>query len=248
MSLNLKAAGAALLAVLAIMAVAAPAAMAHDFKSEERTVLTGESKNTNTFTFANSAKLTCSLVDFSGTMATTQVDTITLHPTYHGCKISLAEVTVKTTGCNYVFGSDTTASTHLTGSHASVSIECEASKKIEAIGPGCTVTIGGVALNQSLHGVTYVNEGISATRDIKFNATVRTIHYEASGMSCGLAGIVTGTQKVGMYDGSATVQGWEDKCQVSGEGKDIECPFVPAGGTDADEYTDGVTQEGIWIS
>jgi hypothetical protein len=236
MTRNLKALGLSLVAVFAMSAMAAQAASAHQFFSEGTpTVLTASQIGEHVFKAGGEVK--CTTATFAGTQTGTETDTITIHPTYGkgGGKCSIAgiiTVTVTTTGCNYIFGSDTATSPDLTGEHAAVSVECESGKAITIAGSGCTIKVGGNTVNQGLRGVTYKNEGTGANRSVEVTATARTIHYEASGLLCGLAGVQTGTHTDGTYDGVATVKGFVDNGGPSG--------------TEKDEFTEGA-QRGVWV-
>ena len=231
MTRNLKAFGLALVAAMALGAIGAQgasAAVVHSFNSaSEHTVLTGKtesysnSENKSIETFTATAELTVECYGtYEGTISKKEVDTVTVHPKYSGCK---GGASVHTSGCNYIFGSDTTEDANHSASteHASVSLECEASHWIEITRPGCNITFGdeasSKAVNQSLHGVTYKNVKDPVKHAITVTATVRTIHYEVtSGSFCGLAGHPAGTYKNGKLDGLVEVTGFESSIVESG--------------------------------
>jgi hypothetical protein len=225
---NLKTLGLAMLALCAFGAVAAQAASAHQFTSESgATILTGAQVGEHVFT-AEGNEVRCTTATFSGTQLGTESDQITIHPEYGKgldekgepgkCRFSALTATVTTTGCNYVFDSDTTQNPDaaLGVEDAPVSIECETGKAINIAMSGCTIAVGGAPNNQGLHGVTFANDGTGSTKDVTVNATASTIHYSASGFGCGLAGIKTGTHTDGTYTGLTTVKGYVDVNGVEG--------------------------------
>jgi hypothetical protein len=236
MTRNLRALGLTLAAAFTFSATVAQAASAHQFFAEGTpTVLTGGQIGENVFKFGGEFK--CTTTTFAGTQTGLETDTITIHPTYGkgGGKCSIAGIitaTVTTTGCNYVFGSDTATSPDFTGEHAAVSVECESGKAITIAGSGCAIKVGGNTVNQGLGGVIYKSEGTGANRSVELTMALRTIHYEASGLLCGLAGVQTGTHADAAFDGVMTVKGFVDNGGPSG--------------TEKDEFTEGA-QRGIWV-
>jgi hypothetical protein len=218
---SLKTSGLAVLAICAFGAVAAQGASAHQFTFESgATVLTGAQIGEHVFT-AEGNEVKCTTATLSGTQLGTESDQVTLHPEYGKgldsegnpgkCRFSALTATVTTTGCNYVFDSDTTAHLHsILFEDAPVSIECETFKAITIALSGCTITISGAPDNQGLHGVTFSNDSAGFSENITINATITTIRYTVTGFGCGLAGIKTGLHTDGTYTGLTRVRGFED--------------------------------------
>jgi hypothetical protein len=113
---------------------------------------------------------------------------LTVHPEYGGCKAFGQNVTITTTGCNYI----TTLTSRTIGTER---IECEAGKSIVLKGntTGCTVTIG--AQTPANNAIDASSEG--TPKDVKFTETVGTeplgsgktgITYTSSGGACGASG------------------------------------------------------------
>lgn len=256
MSRNLKALGLALIAALALSAIAAQGAMAvdHSFGSEaSSTVITADNDGLGSHVLSVTSKggtkvsVTCTTAFFSGTQSGTSADLITLHPTFGkpntsggagSCTLGGLGVTVTTTGCNFIFESDTSNNPATGQEDATTSVECEAGKSLKSSAGGCTVSIAGAPNNQNLHGVTFAGEGAGATRDLKVTAAVKGIHWTSSGFFCPLVGLGNGeTGTNGEFSGVVTAKGFVDNGG----------PFVPGGGTDADAYTEGA-QVGVFLT
>jgi hypothetical protein len=126
---------------------------------------------------------------------------ITLHPEYSGCSFWGQNLTVTTTGCNYVL----TANSKTAGNF---SIECEAGKLITIKGntTGCTITIG--AQTPGNNKVEYANGGTGSEKDALLTAKVGEetsgITYTSSGGICGTSG-TNGTIR-----GSITEKCWKN--------------------------------------
>lgn len=230
MTRNLKALGLALVAALALGAVGAQSASAvveHSFRSSsqnEKTILTGHidtSPTVSKHVFKPSPEsglaVECSVATFSHTVEGNIRDTVTAHPTYGSCESSFGAATVDTNGCNYIFDSDTTTSTHSsTDEHATVSIECEAGHHISVTTGLCNLTFSAkessTPVNQSIHGVRYTQlASHSGKHALTVYATAKTIHFRALGGSlCGFGGLPAGTYNTGTYTGAASVTGYED--------------------------------------
>jgi hypothetical protein len=223
MSRNLKLLGTALVAVLAFAAVMASVAQAKfdtitTFPtSEETAILTGEADpaggGTQTLTTANGTSLTCTGIKIEQATVRDKDTTITAHPVYTGCKIGgIVNTTVTTTGCNYLFTSETTTNTTSAKEDATVHIECEAGKKIK-LGPtlGCELTIG----EQTLHGVHYNNVDTTEERKmhLTIEATAMNIAYETKGCAS-LTGEADGAHVGGENQGNTTVLGFKDEAGI----------------------------------
>jgi hypothetical protein len=195
---NLKALGLALVALVALSALVASSASAagERFHSEvEPTILTGTNTNTHVFA-AGSAHVECTEATFRGTATLKTEATQTVHPTYNGCTFLGEPATVDTTGCNYVFSSETVAGV------LPVEIECTSGYAIKVTSPGCTLTFGA---QKNTGGVTVTNEGSGTTRDSKVVSSTGAT-FTKSGSLCFLVSGTTGT-----YTGTTTVKGFKDE-------------------------------------
>lgn len=153
-----------------------------------------------------------------GTMPATTADTITLRPTYGECQGTVGAgkfaATLTNDGCAWVLDSDTTTSSHLSGEHASVSLECEHKHEITTTSMGCVVGIGdthppsGGTVNQGLHGVTFAS--IENGKALTVTWKVRTLTYTTQGANCALLGIPAGTYTNGQIEGVTIIRGYED--------------------------------------
>ncbi len=226
MSRNLKVLGTALAAVFAFGVVMASAAQAKfdtitTFPtSEEAAILTGEADpaggGTQKFFTANRTELSCSGIKVENTTIKDKDTSITAHPVYTGCKIGgIVNFALTTTGCNYLFTSETTTNTTGEKEDATVHIECEAGKAIK-IGPvlGCELSIP----EQALHGVRDSNATpISSTNEremhLTLEATAMSIKYSTKGCAS-LTGETNGEHEGAEYIGSVTAKGFRDENKV----------------------------------
>jgi hypothetical protein len=213
--------GLVLVAAVGLAAVwaASASALGEKFHTEvEPTVLTGSNVGEDTFT-VGTYSVHCLATVVSGTWAIKTPETMTLHPTYTGCKDSEgAAAAITTTGCNLVYWSEVLGS-----SDAKVEVECEAMKSIEVAVVGCTMKIAG----QSNLGATYANGNVGGVPDITVKST-----WEAGFTKVGLlCGEIAGTK--GKFTGSTTISGYIDKCAAG------ECPYAPGGKGDKDGYNEG---------
>lgn len=211
-----------IVAVLGVAAVwtASASAIGERFHSEiEPTVLTGSNVGEDTFT-VGAFDVKCKATVVSGTWAIKTPETMTLHPTYTGCKDSNGEAAaITTTGCNLVYWSEVLGTTD-----AKVEVECEAKQVIKVAVTGCTMTIAG----QSNPGATYANGAVGGVPDITVKST-----WEAGFTKDGACGGIEAAK--GKFTGSTTVEGYVDKCAAG------ECPFAPGGMGDKDGYKEGNT-------
>ncbi len=226
MSRKLKVLGIALAAVFAFAVVMASAAQAKfdtitTFPtSEETAILTGEADpaggGTQTFTTPGGTSVTCTGIKIEETTVKDKDTSITAHPVYTGCKIGgVVNTTVTTTGCNYLFTSETTTNTTEAKEDATVHVECAVGSKIK-IGPtlGCEITVG----EQTLHGVRYNNatpEGTPTEREmhITLEATAMNIAYETKGCAS-VTGEADGAHAGAEYKGNTTVKGFKDENKI----------------------------------
>jgi hypothetical protein len=240
MTRNLRAFGLALVAMLAFAGIAAQGASAvveHSFRmGSASTVLTGQNESYTTGGSQHVFEATPGLwvkcdATFEGTNPGEVRDTVTVHPKYHNCTSSLGGApSVHTSGCNFIFDSDTTTHSHSVNSseHATASLECESAHSasphfIEITAPGCnfrfavTHTSPTAEVNQSLHGIRYDQVTHSSKHAITVTATVKTIKFIAtSGSLCGLAGHPAGTYSTGTLDGLAEVTGFAFSSETGG--------------------------------
>ena len=157
---NFKAMGLAVVAVLAMSALVASSASAQ-FEAETVPVtVTTSSNSMQKFAVAvGQTPIECTTLKSKGTQSVTPSTTFTTHPEYSNCETFLGqEVTVNTTGCNYVF--------HVSKGSTSgtTDVECEAGKTIViTVGSICTYTIG---TQTGLSSVSFKNTGSGTTREI----------------------------------------------------------------------------------
>jgi hypothetical protein len=217
MNRRLKALGLVVVAVLGLAAfwAASAPALGEKFHTEiEPTVLTGSNVGEDTFT-VGAFNVHCLATVVSGTWAIKTPESMTLHPTYTGCKDSNGEAAaITTTGCNLVYWSEV-----LGTSDAKVEVECEGTQVIKVAVTGCTMTIA----KQANLGATYANGAVGGVPDITVKST-----WEAGFTKDGACLNIVGTK--GKFTGSTTVSGYVDKCAAG------ECPFAPGGVGDKDGY------------
>jgi hypothetical protein len=193
MSRKLKVIGLAAIAVLAVTAMSASAAQAAPkfTSTSSSTFLKGEQKTANVFT-TNGGKVECSGALFETPTAQkgTELASVTVHPTYTGCKAFGLSATIETTGCNYVLAAAGTAT-----------IECESGKSIKISIPAgaCSITVGAQG---PLSSVSYTNEGSGTTASVLVTANVSGITYTSTGGACGTSGTN------GTYTGTVLTKGF----------------------------------------
>jgi hypothetical protein len=209
---SLKGPGLALMAVFTLTAAAASAASAAEFHSGVQPALIEAKATTDqTFTWGGKVETSCNEATFTGTSNVSPFSSLTVHPVYQNngqdeCpEKPIGDSTVETTGCNYTFGSATTAE-----GMAEMKIVCEVGKEIRDVGPLCTFTFGSQSLPNA---VRYVNTGsgtgASSTEGIIMTLTVTGINWSASGFGCSLVGLgSSGTD--GTYAGAALVKAYVD--------------------------------------
>lgn len=203
---KLKSSGLAFVAVFAISGAFATAASAAQFNSEWLpTYLSGAQTTQNVISLGSLGSMKCETAKFSGKTAEKSAASVAVHPTYQGCTSFGQNVTIDTTGCNYVL----TASSQTAGN---MSIQCEAGKAIVLSGPtiGCTITVKGQT--PSNNAVTYQNAGAGSTRSIGITqfvgqegSTGKGIAYTSSGGYCGASGAN------GFIRGSISVNGYANE-------------------------------------
>lgn len=173
MTCNFKGMRRALLAVLALAAIGAQGASvanAHQFKFDgQRSVITGESTGTHVFTTGTFDIVECHTVTLESTvdagMGQTEVDEITVKPSYGNCTFREQPAAVFVNDCAYVLDSDTSEA-----GRAPLEIECSAGNQIAIHTTLCTITIGSQTVPNA---VTYDNDtGSSFTASITAHGIV----------------------------------------------------------------------------
>ena len=218
---NLKVLGLALVASFALSAVVASAASAETGHFTVQGVGAGETAGasgtqvgTNTFT-VNGLALQCTTATATGNALSTgpEPSTVTLVPTYSGCKVVIAGltklVTVTTNGCAYVFTA--TKNTNAVPFSADLTVECEGAKKqIEihvystASSEATTTCTYDVTPHQTITGlIQLTNEPAATPDDILAHINVSLpIHNTIKNAVCGQNDIETSN-----YHGTFTIQG-----------------------------------------
>jgi len=199
MTRNLKAGGLALIAVLAMSAFAASMASAK-YDSEIKTTYVHAVSTTNEVTTTTAGTVTCKKATFTGVLNGTQVSSVppiytskvvTSSPSVSECTAFGFPAEVKMNGCQYEFLEPTSLK-------AGTKILCPEGKQIEIVAIGfCTMTIGTQTPGGS---VSYANEGIGASRDVKITRSETGMTY---GGNCG-----SGTNAT--YSGTTTMKGYSD--------------------------------------
>jgi hypothetical protein len=229
MTWNIKATGIACIAMLALGALGAQVASAnvlHHFQVgivDNNITATGDPTEAvqKFFSKPGGAAIECKQVHLEGTQGTEKATALELTPTaYTECTSAGFPVTVTDEGCKFVFHAETSEDKTTTEEekhlveNAAADLNCGGTGNITLTVPviGCTIKYsdrnGAEPVNQSLHGVHYVNtetEGESET--ITAEAHVHGIHYVSAG--CGLAGIANGTHATGILKGKTTVKAYE---------------------------------------
>lgn len=171
MTRNLKALGLVLLAAFALSAMGAQGALAadaHQFQFDgQKSVLTGKNTNSHEFRIGAAFVIKCSTVTYESTVDTgegqTEVDEITVKPTFNGCELGGQPAPVFVNDCAFVFDSDTTAGNPTGGKHAPVRIECITGNNIKIHTANCTITIGEQTIADA---VAYKNDTASSIESI----------------------------------------------------------------------------------
>ncbi|MBA3866100.1 MAG: hypothetical protein H0X42_07115 [Solirubrobacterales bacterium] len=234
MTRNLKVLGLALAAMFALTAVAASAAQAVTpeyhctstsancfAESSASPELTGNGKinGSNDHVFnVNGGNVKCTgttgVTDgavLKGTAAKTSTS-VTLTPTYAGCKAFGVKATVNPEGCTYTL---TLVTGGISPYPITTDIKCPAGKKITVTPTGlsCTITVGE---QTGLKGITATNVGTEPTHieaNINITGANGKIAYTKTGTECP-EGPGSGTN--GTYTGHSTITGFEDNSGTKG--------------------------------
>jgi hypothetical protein len=147
------------------------------------------------------AAIVCTSATYHGVAAAKTVTELTVTPSYTGCATTTGstwgEVSVTMNGCNYIFYSNSAASTHTPTAHATVTVNCPAGKAIEIHHPNCTITVP----HQSLKGVTYTTT-VENKHSLTVNVTISHIAAEYHGGFC----IFLGTNHIFDMNGAVKVR------------------------------------------
>ena len=228
---RLKFIGLALTAVFAFSAVAASAASAveeHEFHSDsEVTHLTAAATGPQVFfaTTGDAKRIQCEKVNVSGTITGTEVepetykaDEVTVEPAYSECGIwegptKIIGLTITSTGCHYLFGSDTDAN-----GDATVNILDTAGTPCANSPGGFTVSVLGQAClhiepTTELEGGVHYNNVTTenGVKDIEVEATVSGIDSVTTNHPLvGCAAVEGETHTTGTYTGKIDLTGYRD--------------------------------------
>jgi hypothetical protein len=197
------------------------------FHSEvEPTILTGTNVGTHSIV-TGETKLECTSVTFRGTAKLKTEATLTLHPAYSGCTYLGEPAAFDTTGCNYVFSSETIAG------RLPAEIECTTGYAMKLTTPACTLSF---SAHKNTGGLTVTNEGSGTTRSSKA-VSATGVTFSKSGPLCflvsGTTGTLTGTILFKGFNDNG-VSGPIDETEGAAPGKDVTTV-----------YTEGA-QVGIW--
>jgi hypothetical protein len=205
-----KAVGLVVVAAFALTAAMASVAQAQFTSSAESTEHQGSQGTTHTFIAgAGGDSTTCTTASFQGTnkgtfnsgSGTWETQSITVKPTYSGCKDSLGRTVdvVKNTLEYHFLSGPEKGKMVLTGE-----IELTATSAIKH----CTIVIKG---NQTLNGISYTNNA-DGTVTISTNTTNVTSTVTGGVFACGIA---EGHYAAGTYTGTTLVKGFSGGKQVN---------------------------------
>src|ERR1700755_738377 len=212
---NLKFLGLAVVAALAMSAMVASAASADTLNTGGSSVTVtgaqekhkeGEKEVFDKFK-VDGGTVECETATYTGT-ATSGATTITVSPTYGGCKFTGLATTIDTTGCSYVFHVPATAG----GTTGTVDVSCTAGNEITAtVLPGATPRcIIHITTQSGLGTVTYKNIGSGTTAEVTVSVNISSIKYsQTAGTGVGACATADSTTN-GVYEGAATVTGETD--------------------------------------
>jgi hypothetical protein len=212
MNRKIKALGLALVASLAMSAMVASAAQAEFHSSVHHTIGKGNQIGNHVFTAGEGfGNITCTTAEFHSTQTGTTASSLTIHPTYTGCKDSLAGRTVHVSPGTYTF---TTAKSP-TG-------EAE----VHVISPFTLHVTSGGGLGtchveipvQTVGGITYHNLGGTNGVTITTNSTGVDSVTSGGFFNCGTA---NGAHANGTYTGHTTQRGFTT------EGAAVEVSVTP---------------------
>lgn len=202
-----------LVAALAMSALVASAAQAVPYTGLDgssknvETVIHGTQVGSHSFTAGSGfGAITCSTAVFDGLSATGNSSTLSITPTYSGCKDSFSRtVDVTMEGCTYLFNTPSGSGSTYTGS---VNLVCPAGKSViihvtsSPSTVACTVTVHAQTNLTSNH---YENiAGSPSTVTVKTDITNLQTTTSGGFFNCG---VTDGTHNDGSYVGHSTVSG-----------------------------------------
>jgi hypothetical protein len=228
MTRNLKALGLALLAVFALGAIGAQAGSAHEFKSDgQRSVITGKNVGAHTFQIGAAGIVSCANAKFEGTVdagaGKTEVDEITIKPTYTNCTFGGQVASVFFNDCAYVYDSDTSADPE-GGESATVKIECAANHSIEIHTVNCTITIKEQTVP---NGTTYIRRTSGSFDTVFHYSSVIVVKIRTTASQPVNGCLVFPSGAIGKFFGTAT-----NECRQD-EGSPQANPTTPGATQDA---------------
>jgi hypothetical protein len=163
----------------------------HTFSSEGNvnTKISGSQEGTNSLTVEGTS-MECSTANFAVVGETpSPTETVTVHPEYSGCiTFGFLNVTVTTTGCNYILGAGGT-----------VTVSCKSTNKIAIAFGTCEAT---VASQGPLFGISYANQGGKV--QVTANVTTVGVTKTKDGIACPFSGTGSAT---GTYAGKVIASG-----------------------------------------
>ncbi len=193
-----RALGLAFLAVTAIGAVAAQAAHAiPQFTSfQYPATIEGTAEKIGERFVTEAGSVECEVSHFTGSLAEPS-STLTVHPTYTGCKaFGFLSATITTTGCDYVFHATERVELHRYRAH--VDVKCEAGKAITITASTCAAKVESQTGLTTVDFTNTTNTPASAN-DVDVKPTVKGITYTVTndGFLCPFSG--TGLKHGGEY-------------------------------------------------
>jgi hypothetical protein len=198
MTRKLKALGLAICAALAVLAVSSSAAQAGEFTAEKYpATLTGTQLSQHEFSFFNYS-VSCAKASFDGTLEAA-AKAVTIAASYSECTSEAgAAVTVKMTGCDYVFiAEETLGEDKVDGS---MEIKCPAGAGIdfEDAATGCAIKI---IPQGPLSTLVYTNHKVA--KDFDVDLEVENFLYNQNNLCPGGEGMFFN----GLYTGKSTITG-----------------------------------------
>jgi hypothetical protein len=184
----------ALLAAVALSALTGPAAHAQFTSSQGHTFLTGKLPNSHSFAAGGFHLITCEIVGFTGTTGSTSETTLTLTPSYSGCKDQAGRtVDVDTNNLAYTFTSGANKGTvHISGQLTFTATN------------GGSVVCTTVIKAQTNWGLEYHNLGGTSGYQITFLTSDLVTTTSGGTFNCGVA---NGDHSTGVYSGEITMTG-----------------------------------------
>lgn len=208
MNQKLKATSLGLLAMLAVGALSFGTANAttsgHFVSDVSHAVIELTEENSHQVVFSiDGTPYICEETAYGGTLSAATATSLTVTPTYDQCKTekgTAGEIVANVNGCDYVFSSNSKASTHTPTEHATLVLQCPAGKAIVLKHPNCEITMP----PQSFKGVTFTTtvDPVSQKHELTVNTTISgsTTNFHAG------ACIFLGTSHQGAMNGSTTLR------------------------------------------